>query len=53
MSVIANGTFDGEPLAEHEALSCYVTIAAAGHDTTGSTAAREASAEPGAAARRD
>jgi cytochrome P450 len=38
-SVIANATINGEPIAEHEALSYYVIIATAGHDTTSSTAA--------------
>jgi cytochrome P450 len=38
-SVIANATIDGAPIAEHEALSYYVIIATAGHDTTSSTTA--------------
>lgn len=38
-SVIANATINGQPIAEHEALSYYVIIATAGHDTTSSTAA--------------
>lgn len=33
-SVIANGTLDGEPIGEMEALSYYVITATAGHDTT-------------------
>ena len=36
-SVIANATIGGEPIAEFEALSYYVIIATAGHDTTSST----------------
>ena len=38
-TVIANATINGEPIAEHEALSNYVIIATAGHDTTSSTTA--------------
>lgn len=38
-TVIANATIGGELIAEHEALSYYVIIATAGHDTTSSTAA--------------
>lgn len=38
-SVIANGTIDGEPIPQREALSYYVITATAGHDTTSSTAA--------------
>lgn len=38
-SVIANATIGGEPIAEFEALSYYVIIATAGHDTTSSTTA--------------
>jgi cytochrome P450 len=38
-SVIANGTIDGAPIPEREALSYYVITATAGHDTTSSTAA--------------
>ncbi|QMW22578.1 cytochrome P450 [Sandaracinobacteroides saxicola] len=38
-SVIANSTIDGAPIPEREALSYYVIIATAGHDTTSSTAA--------------
>jgi cytochrome P450 len=38
-SVIANATFDGEPIGDLEALSYYIIIATAGHDTTSSTTA--------------
>ncbi|MFN3591588.1 MAG: cytochrome P450 [Thermaurantiacus sp.] len=38
-TVIANGTIDGAPIPEREALSYYVITATAGHDTTSSTAA--------------
>jgi cytochrome P450 len=38
-SVIANGQVDGRPIGEREALSYYVIVATAGHDTTSSTAA--------------
>ncbi len=38
-TVIANGTIDGEPISEFEAMSYYTIIAAAGHDTTSSSAA--------------
>jgi cytochrome P450 len=38
-SVIANATLDGQPLGELEAMSYYVIIATAGHDTTSSTTA--------------
>jgi len=38
-SVIANGSIDGAPIPDREALSYYVIIATAGHDTTSSTAA--------------
>lgn len=37
-SVIANGMIDGRPIGEREALSYYVIVATAGHDTTSSTA---------------
>jgi len=37
-SIIANGMIDGEPIGEREAMSYYVIIATAGHDTTSSTA---------------
>jgi hypothetical protein len=38
-TVIANGMIDGAPIPEREALSYFVIIATAGHDTTSSTAA--------------
>lgn len=38
-SVIANGVIDGAPIGEREAMSYYVIIATAGHDTTSSVAA--------------
>ena len=38
-SVIANATIDGQPLSELEAMSYYVIVATAGHDTTSSTTA--------------
>ena len=38
-TVIANGTIDGEPISEFEAMSYYTIIAAAGHDTTSSSTA--------------
>ena len=38
-SVIANSTIDGRPLNELEAMSYYVIVATAGHDTTSSTTA--------------
>ncbi|MFN3288604.1 MAG: cytochrome P450, partial [Sphingomonadaceae bacterium] len=38
-SVIANGTIDGAPIPEREALSYYVITATAGHDTTSSSTA--------------
>lgn len=38
-SVIANGSIDGRPLGDLEAMSYYVIIATAGHDTTSSTIA--------------
>lgn len=37
-SVIANGKIDGEPIGEREAMSYYVIVATAGHDTTSSVA---------------
>ena len=37
-SVIANGLIDGAPIGEREAMSYYVIVATAGHDTTSSTA---------------
>ena len=36
-SVIANATFDGHLIGDLEALSYYIVIATAGHDTTSST----------------
>ncbi len=33
-SAIANGTVDGQPLSEVDAVSYYVIVASAGHDTT-------------------
>lgn len=38
-SVIANSVIDGKPIGHHEASSYYIALAAAGHDTTGGTAA--------------
>lgn len=38
-SVIANAEIGGKPIADHEALSYYIIIATAGHDTTSSTTA--------------
>lgn len=38
-TIIANGTVDGEPIGDREAMSYYVITATAGHDTTSSTAA--------------
>jgi cytochrome P450 len=38
-SVIANGRIDGAPISEFEALSYYVIVATAGHDTTSSSTA--------------
>ncbi|WP_291205525.1 cytochrome P450 [Hyphomonas sp.] len=37
-SVIANGRIDGVPIGEREAMSYYIIVATAGHDTTSSTA---------------
>lgn len=37
-SVIANGQIDGQPIGEREAMSYYIIVATAGHDTTSSTA---------------
>lgn len=37
-SVIANGKIDGEPIGDREAMSYYIIVATAGHDTTSSTA---------------
>jgi hypothetical protein len=38
-SVIANSQINGEPISEFEALSYYVIVATAGHDTTSSSTA--------------
>lgn len=38
-SVIANGVIDGQPIGEREAMSYYVIVATAGHDTTSSVTA--------------
>jgi cytochrome P450 len=38
-SVIANGMVDGQPIGDREAMSYYIIVATAGHDTTSSTAA--------------
>ena len=38
-TIIANGQIDGQPIGEREAMSYYVIVATAGHDTTSSTAA--------------
>jgi cytochrome P450 len=38
-SVIANGTVNGQPLGAFEAMSYYIIVATAGHDTTSSTTA--------------
>jgi cytochrome P450 len=38
-SVIANSMIDGQPISEFEALSYYVIVATAGHDTTSSSTA--------------
>lgn len=38
-SIIANGMIDGEPIGDREAMSYYIIIATAGHDTTSSVAA--------------
>jgi cytochrome P450 len=38
-TVIANGIIDGQPIGEREALSYYVIVATAGHDTTSSATA--------------
>jgi hypothetical protein len=38
-SVIANGKLDGEPINDFEAMSYYVIVATAGHDTTSSSTA--------------
>ena len=36
-TVIANGQIDGQPIGEREAMSYYIIVATAGHDTTSST----------------
>lgn len=33
-SIIANAVIDGRPISDHEAMSYYILIATAGHDTT-------------------
>jgi cytochrome P450 len=38
-SLIANAEIDGKPIPDREALSYYIVIATAGHDTTSATAA--------------
>jgi cytochrome P450 len=38
-SVIANGVIDGKPISELEAMSYYIIVATAGHDTTSSSTA--------------
>ncbi len=38
-TIIANGRIDGEPIGHREAMSYYVIVATAGHDTTSSTTA--------------
>lgn len=38
-SVIANGMLDGQPINDFEAMSYYVIVATAGHDTTSSSTA--------------
>ncbi|HUO13213.1 MAG TPA: cytochrome P450 [Caulobacteraceae bacterium] len=38
-SVIANGQIDGSPISDFEAMSYYVIVATAGHDTTSSSTA--------------
>ncbi|MBS0469516.1 MAG: cytochrome P450 [Proteobacteria bacterium] len=38
-SVIANGTVNGQPLGHFEAMSYYIIVASAGHDTTSNTTA--------------
>jgi hypothetical protein len=38
-SIIANAQIDGEPIGELEAISYYVIVATAGHDTTSSSTA--------------
>lgn len=38
-TIIANGQIDGAPIGDREAMSYYIIVATAGHDTTSSTAA--------------
>jgi cytochrome P450 len=38
-TIIANGMIDGAPIGDREAMSYYIIVATAGHDTTSSTAA--------------
>lgn len=38
-SIIANAVIDGKPISDHEAMSYYVLIATAGHDTTSASTA--------------
>jgi cytochrome P450 len=38
-SLIANSTIDGNPISDFEALSYYIIVATAGHDTTSSSTA--------------
>jgi cytochrome P450 len=38
-TVIANGQIDGQPISDFEAMSYYVIVATAGHDTTSSSTA--------------
>ena len=38
-TVIANAIIDGRPISDHEALSYYILIATAGHDTTSASTA--------------
>ena len=38
-TVIANGQIDGAPISDFEAMSYYVIVATAGHDTTSSSTA--------------
>lgn len=39
LSIVANAEINGKPVPEIEALSYYITVATAGHDTTSSTSA--------------
>ena len=38
-SIIANSQIDGQPISDFEAMSYYIIVATAGHDTTSSTVA--------------